>query len=114
MQFVPRADRLAASIAQALADTGIAKGRSMKPADMLRIGMGLGMTLGAKGLLEELGGGQGQAQDEREDLVRAKVADAKKDEVLRSGAGAANGLSMGGIAGDAVEASLAPPVVKVR
>lgn len=53
-----QADRLAASISQALADAGIGEGRTVKPSDMLRFGMGLGITLGANGLLKDLGCGK--------------------------------------------------------
>lgn len=81
-----KADRLAASIAQALSDAGLNEGRPVKPSDMLRFGMGLGITLGANGLLTEIGG-EGAA---------------------KGGAGGDTGATGG------TEASLAPPVVKVR
>ena len=95
-----KADRLAASISQALKDAGLNEGRSVKPSDMLRFGMGLGITLGANGLLGELGGG-GE--------TGAAVG----------GAGGGNSGRSRGWQGESIEitggaeASLAPPVVKV-
>lgn len=92
-----KADRLAASISQALKDAGLNEGRSVKPSDMLRFGMGLGITLGANGLLGELGNGGGSGG---------------------SGDGNGSGRSQGW-QGETIEmtggaeASLAPPVVKV-
>lgn len=89
---------MAASIAQALADAGLTEGSSVKPSDMLRFGMGLGITLGANGLLQELDGdgiGHKGEQEGRGD----------ENGVANDGAG-------GGVVGG-TEASLAPPVVKV-
>lgn len=95
-----KADRLAASISQALKDAGLNEGRSVKPSDMLRFGMGLGITLGANGLLGELGGG------------------GENVEAGTTGGGSGNGRSRGW-QGESIEStggvedSLAPPVVKV-
>lgn len=93
-----KADRLAASIAEALKEAGLSEGRSVKPSDMLRFGMGLGITLGANGLLNELegesGGGGAQGEDRR---GRARRADADGGKEVAAGR----------------ETSLAPPVVKV-
>lgn len=95
-----KADRLAASISQALKDAGLNEGRSVKPSDMLRFGMGLGITLGANGLLGDLGGGGGNG------------------EAVSTGDDSGSGPSSGwqgekiGATGGA-EDSLAPPVVKV-
>lgn len=67
---------------------------------MLRFGMGLGITLGANGLLGELGGGGGNGEGGT------------------TGGGSGNGRSRGWL-GESIEAaggaedSLAPPVVKV-
>lgn len=63
---------------------------------MLHLGMGLGITLGANGLLKDLDGEAGmlQASDAR-DGARTPGAD--------------GGGDIGG-----VETSLAPPVIKVR
>lgn len=95
-----KADRLAASISQALKDAGLNEGRSVKPSDMLRFGMGLGITLGANGLLGELDGS-------------GKIGTAGADPGGGGGArsGPRNGEEIEGTGG--VEASLAPPVVKV-
>lgn len=65
---------------------------------MLRFGMGLGITLGANGLLGELGGGGGDAG-----------ATGGGSGSGRSRAWQGEGIETTG----GVEASLAPPVVKV-
>ena len=97
MTSFAKADRLAASIAEALKEAGLSEGRSVKPSDMLRLGMGLGISLGANGLLNELdseGGGGAQGADGR---GRGRRADAGGGQEVAAGR----------------EASLAPPVVKV-
>lgn len=68
----------------------------MKPSDMLRFGMGLGITLGANGLLGELGGGD-------------ETGAAGDGNGGRSRRWQGEGIEVTGGA----EASLAPPVVKV-
>lgn len=97
MASFAKADRLAASIAEALKEAGLSEGRSVKPSDMLRFGMGLGITLGANGLLNELdseGGGGSQGPEGR---GRGMLADADGGQEVAAGR----------------ETSLAPPVVKV-
>ncbi|CAB1102997.1 unnamed protein product [Ectocarpus sp. CCAP 1310/34] len=95
-----KADRLAASISQALKDAGLNDGRTVKPSDMLRFGMGLGITLGANGLLGELDGSG-----------KSGITGASPGGGGGTRSGPWNGEEIEGTGG--VEAWLAPPVVKV-
>ncbi|CAM9141145.1 unnamed protein product, partial [Choristocarpus tenellus] len=59
--ILPQAEKIINSISQALATAGLGEGKA-GPEDMLRLGMGLGITLNAKGLLDNF--------DQMQDLTK--------------------------------------------
>lgn len=91
-----KANRFAESVAQALTHAGLPQGQSLRSADMLRLGMGLGITLGANGWLK--GDEDHTGGDEDEAARRWPKRSSAKYGLGKSGT---------------VEMSLAPPVIKV-